>query len=198
METWIDRPITLGSDLLESMTDEQFLQFCHDNPTVRFERTADHKILVNVPTGSESGRLSFRLGGKLNNWLEITKTGEAFDSSTGFKLSDGSIKSPDLAWISDSKWKAVPKELRKSFAPVCPDFVLELRSPSDNLKYLQSKMSEWIKNGVQLGFLIDPLEKISFVYRANGEVVKFDGFERTLSGEDVLPGFELDLRVLLD
>jgi Uma2 family endonuclease len=190
-------PYILESEVLESLTDHGFLLFCRDNPTLRYERTSDNKLVVLAPVPTIYGWLNGQLLGELYNWSEANPGGMGFDSSAGFKLADGSIMSPDLSWMPNRKWAAIPPELRNGFAGGCPYFVVELRPPSDRLDYLQSKMHQWIKNGTQLGFLIDPLEKISFVYRANGEVEKFDGFERSLSGEDVLPGFELDLRVLI-
>jgi Uma2 family endonuclease len=190
-------PYTLESELLESMTDEQFLRFCRDNPAMRFERTAGKKIVVMSPTGSESSFWNGELFFQLKQWDKENGLGKCFDSSGGFKLRDGSIKSPDIAWIANEKWDRISEKDRKVFAPICPEFVLELRSESDLLPPLLEKMKAWVANGVQLGFLIDPMEKVSYVFRGNGEVSKFDGFDRSLSGENTLPGFELDLRIFI-
>ncbi len=149
------------------------------------------------PTGSKSGLIEFNLTGQFFVWVENNKTGRGFGSSTGFKLPNGAIRSPDLAWIRYDRWNALTKEEQAVFAPMCPDFVVELRSESDSLSDLQSKLFEYIENGAQLGWLIDPIAKTVYIYRPNQEVECLRK-PRTLSGEPLLPGFTLDLAQLWD
>ncbi|MEO0520972.1 MAG: Uma2 family endonuclease, partial [Cyanobacteria bacterium P01_A01_bin.116] len=155
------------------------------------------ELIVSPPTGGESGKRNLSISGQLNNWFEANDTlGEAFDSSTGFKLPNGASRSPDAAWVSKDRWEALTPEQREGFVPLCPDFVVELRSNTDRLKTLQDKMKEYMLNGAQLGWLIDPQSKRVEVYR-QGQGVEVLENPDALSGEAVLPGFTLSLgRVL--
>jgi Uma2 family endonuclease len=174
------------------MSDDQFFEFCQENPDYRFERTANQEIIVLSPTGSESGNRNANLTVQVGIWTEQNGTGLIFDSSTGFTLPNGAVRSPDIAWIQTSKWDAIPPEQRKKFAPICPDFVVELRSETDDLTMLQTKMAEYISNGALLGWLIDPIDKQVYVYQPNATMQQLNT-PATLSGDPVLPGFVLDL-----
>jgi Uma2 family endonuclease len=174
------------------MSDDQFFEFCQANSDYRFERTANQEIVVLSPTGSESGQRNANLTVQVGIWAERDGTGVIFDSSTGFTLLNGAVRSPDVAWIQKSRWEAIPLEQRKKFAPICPDFVVELRSETDDLTMLQNKMEEYISNGARLGWLIDPLERQVYVYQPDVVMQQFDQ-PATLSGDPTLLGFVLDL-----
>ena len=147
------------------------------------------------PTGGETGHRNLKIIQKLANWTDTNQRGIAFDSSTGFKLSNGSDRSPDASWIPLEKWNNLTPQQRQKFLPLCPDFVIELRSPSDSLKTLQNKMKEYLENGTKLGWLINPKAKQVEIYRQGKEVEILDN-PTTLSGEDVLPDFVLDLELI--
>ena len=172
------------------MTDEQFYQFCLLNPELRIERTADKFIIVMPPTNSDTGHRNFNLTVKFGIWNEHAQLGKGFDSSTGFKLPNGAERSPDLAWITNERWAAVSEKDRKRFAPVCPDFVVEIRSGDQSMTALKEKMEEYIANGCRLGWLIDPQQRETRIYFENGDI-RTVPFSETLSGGDVLPGFSL-------
>ena len=174
------------------MTDDQFFDFCQLNRDFRIERNVFGDLLIMSPTGSETDERNFDLIGQLWIWTKQNGTGVGFGSSGGFTLPNGAIKSPDAAWIQRSRWEAIPSEQRKKFAPICPEFVIELRSETDNLKLLQDKMQEYIDNGTELGWLIDRKQRKVFIYRLQLPVEELD-HPLTLSGENVLPGFILDL-----
>jgi Uma2 family endonuclease len=174
------------------MTDDQFFDFCQLNRDFRIERNVFGDLLIMSPTGSETDERNFDLIGQLWIWTKQNGTGVGFGSSGGFTLPNGAIKSPDAAWIQRSRWEAIPSEQRKKFAPICPEFVIELRSETDNLKLLQDKMQEYIDNGTELGWLIDRKQRKVFIYRLQLPVEELD-HPLTLSGENVLPGFVLDL-----
>jgi Uma2 family endonuclease len=175
------------------LTDEQFYQLCVTNPEQPLELTAQGVLIVMPPVGGESGKREFRLSGQLFTWNEVSELGEAFSSSTIFKLPLGSKRSPDVAWIERSRWDAITSEEREKFPPLAPDFVIELRSRTDNLSDLQEKMAEYQANGVRLGWLINPQQQQVEIYRL-GQAVEVIQSPLTLSGENVLPGFTLDLR----
>jgi Uma2 family endonuclease len=174
------------------ISDRQLEQLCRDNPDARFETTPTGKLIVMPPTGSESGRKNSKLLVRIGIWNEQKKLGELFDSSTGFKLSNGATKSPDVSWIASSRWQAIPKQMQRKFAPIDPDFVIELMSPTDDLTELQQKMMEYIDCGVKLGWLINPDEKQVEIYR-QGKDKEILNRPQTLSGENVLPELTVDL-----
>ena len=182
--------------LQDDMSDEDFFNFCQQNPGLRLERDHNKQICLMEPTGYYTGKFNSGIFGELYIWNKKFKTGEVFDSSTGFTLPDGSVFSPDASWISNEKISLLTEEEKNKFARVCPGFVVELKSPSDRLKALKSKMLKWIENGAQLAWLIDPESKKVFIYREDGSVEIIQGFTNTLSGENLLPGFELDLQLL--
>ncbi|MBK1986670.1 Uma2 family endonuclease [Sphaerospermopsis aphanizomenoides BCCUSP55] len=188
-------PTTLPPNLKLNinLTDEQFFQLCQNNRDLRFERTRSGELIIMPPTGSETGNCNFDIAVEVGIWNKQTKLGKGFDSSTGFKLPNGKDVSPDVAWIKKERWDSLTPEQKSKFAPIVPDFVIELRSISDNLKPLQEKMEEDLENGVKLGWLIDRKQRKVFIYRP-GQVVEELDNPAMLNGEDILPGFVLDLR----
>jgi len=185
-------PLVLRLQPVIDMSDEQFFELCHLNRDLRLERTCEGDLVIMPPVGGETGRANFELTVSFGHWVHADGTGVGFDSSTGFTLPDGATRSPDLAWVKRSRWEALTPEQRKGFVPLCPDFVLELRSPSDALECLQAKMQEYLDNGAQLGWLIDPIEKKVYIYRPQA-LVECLGNPQTISGDPVLPGFVLEL-----
>lgn len=174
------------------LTDEQFFELCQRNRDYQFERTALGEVLIMSPSGSDTDRRNVKITTKLDIWNEQSNLGEVFGSSAGFKLPNGAERSPNASWIKRERWDALTEKEQDVFAPICPDFVVELRSPSDSLKELQKKMEEYIQNGVRLGWLIDRKNKRVEIYRPNQDVEILQN-PATLSGEDVLPGFILDM-----
>lgn len=174
------------------LTDEQFNQICRVNPDLRLERTANRELLVMPPTGGETGGRNSSLTGQLWAWNRQNRFGKTFDSSSGFRLPNGAIRSPDAAWIRQEPWDALTPEEKQSFVPLCPDFVVELRSHSDSRADLQAKMQEYLANGIRLGWLIDPKTKQVEIYRPD-QGIEIQVTPLTLSGEAVLSGFILDL-----
>jgi len=188
--------ITFSLKTLFDLTDEAFYELCRSNPNVKFERTAMGELVVMSPTGGESGQRNADIIVDLGLWNRQTQLGVTFDSSTGFKLPNGAERSPDAAWVRGDRWEALTPEQRRKFPPLAPDFVVELRSPSDDLNTLQAKMKEYIDNGVQLGWLINPQDQQVEIYRS-GQPVELLQSPQNLSGETVLPGFILDLGRIL-
>ncbi|HLP89306.1 MAG TPA: Uma2 family endonuclease [Nostocaceae cyanobacterium] len=173
-------------------TDDEFLQIVATNKDLRLELSAEGELILMPPTGGETGDRNLELEGQIWFWKRQTKLGKAFDSSTGFKLPNGAIRSPDVSWIPIEKWNALTPEQRKKFLPIAPDFVIELLSETDDLEDLRAKMREYINNGVRLGWLINPKNQQVEIYRPHQEPEILQS-PQTLSGEDVLPGFVLDL-----
>ncbi|MBD2354198.1 Uma2 family endonuclease [Tolypothrix sp. FACHB-123] len=177
------------------LTDEQFFQICQNNRDLRIERTAEGELIIIPPTGWESGNRNSRLTQRLGNWADADGTGLTFDSSTGFKLPNGANRSPDASWVIRERLTALNPDPAK-FLPIAPDFVAELRSATDSLETLRRKMQEYIDNGVRLGWLIDPQNQCVEIYRP-GQEVEILRSPISLSGEDILPGFVLDLANIL-
>jgi Uma2 family endonuclease len=185
--------IELPSTLALHVTPEQFEALSVANRDLRLERTAQGELIVNLPTGGESGKRNFSITGQLARWFEEhEELGEGFDSSTGFRLPNGANRSPDASWVRRERWEALTPQQRKGFLPLCPDFVVELRSESDSLTKLQAKMQEYIDNGARLGWLIDPQHRRVEIYRPGVDVEVLEN-PTELSGEDVLPDFVLNL-----
>ncbi|MCC5637834.1 Uma2 family endonuclease [Nostoc sp. CHAB 5844] len=175
------------------MTDEQFFEFCQINRDLRIEMNQFREISIMPPTGSETGNREFNIVGQLYVWTEKDGTGIAFSSSTGFTLSTGAKRSPDASWIKLERWKTLSSEQQQRFAPICPDFVIELRSPSDNLQPLKDKMAEYIKEpGVQLGWLIDRKHRRVYIYRP-GQPEECLENPAQVSADPILPGFILNM-----
>jgi len=177
------------------ITDEQFYQLCVANRELKLERTAKGDLIIMPPTGGETGKRNSDINFELNLWNRQTKLGIVFDSSTCFKLPNGGDRSPDAAWISLEKWNLLTPEQQEKFPPICPDFIIELRSPSDSLKPLQDKMQEYIDNGSRLGWLINPKNRQVEIYRQGQEKEILEN-PPTLSEEDILPGFVLNLQLI--
>ncbi|MDX2134019.1 MAG: Uma2 family endonuclease [Saprospiraceae bacterium] len=196
LSTTKDRGSFIFHHLDVALTPEYIAQLSEHNPGWRIERTADLKLVVMPPTNSETGNKNFNLATKLGVWNEIRKLGYGFDSSTGFTLPNGAIYASGLAWVGKERWDALAQEDRNTFAPLAPDFVLELRSPDQSLSRLTAKMTEYMENGVRLAWLIDPQSRQTYVYQENG-VVAVVHFDQPLTGGEVLPGFELVLDSVL-
>ena len=184
--------LELQAQPVVDMSREQFLRFCQLNRDVRIERSAEGSIAVMAPTGGETGARSGRLFAAVFRWAEDDGSGVAFDSSTGFELPDGAVRSPDVAWVARARLARLPAEDKQGFLPLCPDFVIELLSPSDSRAVVRRKMEEYRDNGARLGWLVDPGRRQVAIYRPGG-----DPERRTeagvLTGESVLPGFALDV-----
>ena len=185
--------VTLRLRPAVEMTEEQFYLLCAQNDELRIERTAGGEIEIMPLTGGGSGNRNMRLAYQLAGWALRDGSGEAFDSSTGFRLPNGATRSPDASWVHGARLSALTPEQWERFLPLCPDFVLELRSPSDALRTLQAKMREYMENGARLGWLLDPADRRAYVYRPGAEEEVLDD-PSELSGEPELPGFILDLR----
>ncbi|MEQ9667230.1 Uma2 family endonuclease [Coleofasciculus sp. G2-EDA-02] len=187
-------PIIIPQTL--KVTQEQFEELAAANRDVRLERTAIGELIIMPPTGGITGKRNIDIEGQLWFWNRQTKLGVAFNSSTAFRLPNGADRSPDASWVSQERWDTLTPEQQEAFPPLCPDFVIELRSKSDNMEPLRKKMQEYLDNGLRLGWLIDAKNKRVEIYRPNREVEVLQS-PVSLSGEDVLPGFVLDLQVVL-
>ena len=178
-------------------TPDEFYDFCQDNPNYKFEREPDGLITIMPNTGGRTGIRNSELNADVTIWNRQTRLGNVFDSSTAFNLPDGSTRSPDVAWISSARWNALTEREQDRFPPACPDFIIELMSITDSPASAKAKVVDvWMANGCQLAWLIDPKTQTTHVFRANGEIQVVVGFDKPLSGEDVLPGFVLDLRTV--
>ena len=184
--------LTINFRPVIDLTDEQFFQLCQANENLRFERDCKGEIIVMSPAGGETGNRNGRLNQQLFNWADANNTGIAFDSSTGFKLPNGANRSPDAAWVKLERWNVLSEEERQKFPPLCPDFVVELLSPSDSLKDTQDKMKEYMDNGASLGWLINRKNRKVEIYRPLFEVEVLQN-PISVSGEPVLAGFVLNL-----
>ena len=182
-------------ELMIDLSDEQFFDLCQKNRDFKFERTVSGVLVIMSPTGGETSNRNIEISYQLQAWSRQNNLGKAFDSSGGFKLPNGADRSPDASWVKRDRWESLTAEQREKFIPLCPDFVVELRSASDRLKTLQDKMQEYRDNGAKLGWLIDPKNKTVEIYRPDQEV-EIQENSQTLSGENVLPGFVLDLTVI--
>jgi Uma2 family endonuclease len=182
--------ITINLESIGHFTREKFYDLCMANPDIQIERTAQGELIVVSPVGGESGRQEASLIIKLGNWNIQTGLGEVFSSSTIFSLPSGADRSPDAAWVKLARWEALTPKQQTGFPPICPDFVIELRSASDRLKPLQAKMQEYLDNGLSLGWLIDPQNQQVEIYRQDRSI-EIVTMPATLSGEDILPGFSL-------
>lgn len=182
--------LTIHLKSIVDLTDEQFFQLCQANQDLRFERSATGELIIMPPTGSETGNRNAGVTAQLWLWNDQYKLGVVFDSSTGFKLPNGADRSPDAAWIKLDRWNTLTPAQQERFAPICPDFVVELMSPNDSLETTQAKLQEYIQNGAELGFLINRKARQVEVYRPN-QTAEILEHPEAVSGQDVLPGFEL-------
>ncbi len=181
-------PLQLGIKL----TDEQFWQLCQQHADLKFERTPSGELIIMSPTGGLTSDRNSDLNFQLRLWNRQHKLGKVFDSSGGFKLPNGADRSPDASWVELSRWNSLTREQQERFVPLCPDFVVELRSPSDSIKAIQSKVKEYIENGAKLSWLIDPQRQVVEIYRPN-QPVEILQSPQTVTADDVLPGFVLEL-----
>ena len=189
-----DEPALLSFWVQQIKTRDDFYAFCQDNPTYKFEREPDGRIIVTPNTGGRTGLRNSEINADVIIWNRQAKLGRVFDSSTAFDLSDGSTRSPDVAWVSRERWESLSEREQEKFPPLCPDFVIELLSFSDSLTATKTKMTDvWMANGCRLAWLIDPRTETTHIFRANGEIQIVTGFDKPLSGEDVLVGFSLQL-----
>ncbi|GAB2581612.1 Uma2 family endonuclease [Spirosoma areae] len=178
------------------MNDDEFIRFCQDNPDLKFERRKNGDIVFMANTGGETGNYNFEIGADFAIWNRQSRFGKFFDSSTAFRLPDTSIMSPDVSATEQSRWEGLTAQQRRRIVPLCPDFILELRSLNDRLKDCHEKMDDWMVNGCRLGWLIDLTNQITYIYRPDQERQEIIGLGQ-LSGETVLPGFTLDLANLV-
>ncbi len=174
------------------LSENQFYTLCRQNPDVKFERTSNGELIIMPPTGEETGRKNAELIADFIFWNRKTGLGVVFDSSTCFRLPQGSDRSPDISWVKKERWEALTPEEKEKFPPLCPDFVLELLSPSDNLSLAQTKMQEYLSNGLKLGWLIIPQTQQIEIYRQDRPVEILQS-PVELSGEAILPQFTLNL-----
>ena len=188
--------VILNLDTITTLSHEQFWELSLTNRDVRLELTAQGKLIVMPPTGWESGKRNMKIGSRLNVWSEMDGTGVAFDSSTGFILPNGAVRSPDAAWVKQDRLDALKPDPEK-FLPLAPDFVIELRSASDSAKDIRDKMQEYTENGVRLGWFLNAKDKEVEIYRLGQEVEVLQS-PVSLSGEDVLPGFVLELKKIFE
>lgn len=189
-------PIVLDfAPILPRLRGDDFFRFCQANERWVLELSKEGQLIIMMPAGWSTARRNARLIKFLANWADEDGTGEYFDSSAGYILPNGAERAPDASWVRRERWEAVSPKAREKFAPLCPDFVVELRSRTDRLKPLQAKMAEYIENGAQLGWLIDPYKRRVYVYRPDAPMQRFDEPE-SISGEPLLPGFVLPVAQL--
>jgi Uma2 family endonuclease len=183
--------------LRSRLTDDEFERFCAQNPELRIEMTGKGVMIIRLPVTPEGSSRSFKLTGRFGAWVEADGTGVGFESSAGFTLPNGAKRSPDVSWMRMDRWDALTPEQRNEFTHICPDFVVELRSKTDRLRTLQNKMKEYMANGSQLGWLIDPIRHQVHVYHADSSVEILD-HPQVISGEPLLPGLVLRLDGIID
>ena len=188
-----DLPIVLQLQPVVNLSQDEFFEFCQVNRELRIERSAQGELIIMSPLGAESGGYESEIIAQVRNWAKRDGTGKAFGSSTGFTLPNGAMRSPDAAWLPLSRWNALAAEQKEKFVPLCPDFVVELRSPTDSLKGVQAKMQEYRENGAALGLLLDPEKRRVHVYRRGRKTQILDD-PQTVACDPLLPGFALDLR----
>lgn len=188
--------LTLNLRPTIKVTDDELDQISRANPNLKLERSPQGELIIMALTGGETGRRNSNLTGQLWFWNQQTELGENFDSSTGFRLPNGAIRSPDAAWIRSDHWQVLTANQKQKYVPLCPDFLVELRSLSDDLDELKLKMQEYLDNGLRLGWLLDPESQTVEIYRINSAVEILQNPEY-LSGEDVLVGFTLNLKGIL-
>jgi Uma2 family endonuclease len=179
-----------------SLSDLEFFKLCQKNPELKIERNATGQLIIMSPTGSRAGNYNAELNTELGIWNRKHRLGRVFDSSTGFRLPNGATYGPDAAWVSNARWDALTTEEQEQFAPIVPDFIIELRSRHDDLEPLQAKIEEFISCGCRMAWLVDPYERHTLVYE--GEQLPYAvPFEEVLRGGEVLPGFAARLEDIL-
>ena len=180
----------------DELTNDEFYEFCRQNKDLKFERASTGQIIFTLPKGGETGILNSTIITKLYSWNKIINPGVVFDSSTGFKLPNQATRSPDASWVKKERWEKLSSEEKKKFPPLCPDFVVEIRSENDTIVEIQNKMNEYFENGCQLGWIIDPVEQQVYIYQVGKEFEIISSFDEKINGGAVLTGFELDLNIL--
>ena len=183
-------PVLVNLPMAKQFSDDEFLEFCALNRDLRIERTAEGRLSIMPPTGFKTSDRNAEISTQLRIWAKQDGSGRTVDSSGGYRLPNGAVRSPDASWIRKDRLATLPPEAIEGFLPLCPDFVLELRSPTDRLATVQAKMVEYLENGAQLGWLIDPSDRTVYIYRPDKAVERLRA-PASLSGDDVLPGFEL-------
>ena len=186
-------PLVLRLRPAIDLTEDQFFKFCQLNRELRIERNAEGALLIMPPTGGGSGNRNAEITRQLGNWARQDGTGKTFDSSTGFQLPNTAVRAPDAAWLPRERWEQLSPAEREKFVPLCPVFVIELRSPIDRLRDVHDTMREYIANGARLGWLLDPKPRRVYVYRPDARVERLDN-PQSISGDPVLPSFVLNLR----
>jgi Uma2 family endonuclease len=186
-------PVVLHTHPVLDLDEERFFRFCQQNKDLRIERTAEGDLEVMPPAGWETGHRNMKLAVQLGTWAEQDNTGIATDSSGGFRLPNGAVRAPDAAWVRRERLAGLTPEQKQRFLPLCPDFVIELRSPTDSLTLVQAKMREYMENGARLGWLLDPEERKVHVYQPEEDVRILENPQK-VSGDPILPGFVLDLK----
>ena len=185
--------------LIPNLSEEEFIEFCLHNPKLKIEQDKNGNLIIMSPVSFNSGNHESEVIADLTLWNRKSKLGKTFSSSTMFILPDGEKRMPDAAWISKEKVNKLSRWQKKKIAKIVPEFIIEVRSPTDNVKKLKEKVKDiWIKNGVQLAWLIDPIDKVHWVFRIDGSQERIEGMDKILEGEKVLPNFKLDLSVLVD
>lgn len=187
--------ITINFNPIIKLTEDQFYDLCRVNPDIKFERNAKGEIVIVPPTGGETGKCNAKLTTRFCLWNEQTNLGVVFDSSTCFHFPNGADRSPDVSWIKQERWNTLTQKQQAKFPPISPDFVLELMSPKDSLRETQNKMKEYMDNEVKLGWLINRKNRIVEIYRQGRDVEVLENTAELL-GEDVLPGFVLNLQII--
>ena len=185
-------PLTVELPSAPQMTDAQFYEFCSANRDLRIERAANGEIIIMPPAFSDTGNRNFNIAVQLGNWTDADGTGIGFDSNSGFTLPNGAVRSPDASWIRLDRWNALTADQQAAFAPICPDFVIELRSSSDSLSRLQDKMQEYIDNGAMLGWLIDRINRKVYIYRPQ-QPPQVQDHPDAIAGDPELPQFVLQM-----
>jgi Uma2 family endonuclease len=186
-------PLVVHLQPVLNLTDDQLYEFSQINRDLRIERNAQGELIIMPPAGGETSQRNAEITMQLRQWAKANGEGATFDSSGGFRLANGAVRSPDAAWVRHSRLTGLKAEERAKFLPLCPEFVIELRSPTDSLDVLREKMQEYVENGTQLAWLIDPEQKRVYVYRPGEPTEELDQPEK-ISGQPLLSGFELDLR----
>ena len=178
-------------------TDDELFDFCATNDWFRIERNKSGQLIIMSPSGGTTGAIHFKIYRILSDWLEShEELGYIVDSSVGFRLPDKSVLAPDAAFVTKEKWESLTPEQQEKFPPLCPDFIIEVRSPSDSLPQLKLKMDDWVSNGCRLAWLIDPIKKNAYVYTKDGLIKTVATFEGKLEGFDVMPDLQMDLKKL--
>ena len=188
--------IILKDRVTSKMSDEEFFWFCQENKDLRIERNSDLEIIIMSPVYTISGFHGAEILRQLSNWNHESKSGVVFDSSTGFTLTDRSVLSPDASWLSNEKWNRLSEKEKYRFAPVCPEFVIEVRSKTDSVDDLKRKMLFWIKNGAELAWLVDPIDQCTFIFSSGNAEKQVIGMDKKIAGDGPVKGFILDLLML--